>query len=71
MRHDNAKILGFGLLALAAVLVMRGKKAPGVGKLNPIEQENKRIHTDCNELHLHREGTFLLRHSLFFVFYGG
>lgn len=43
MRHDNAKILGFGLLALAAVLVMRGKKAPGVGKLNPIEQENKRI----------------------------
>lgn len=31
MRHDNSKILGFGLLALAAVLVMKGKKAPGVG----------------------------------------
>ena len=31
MRHDNSKILGFGLLALAAVLVMKGKKAPEVG----------------------------------------
>ena len=31
MRHDNSKILGFGLLALAAVLAMKGKKAPGVG----------------------------------------
>ena len=30
MRHDNSKILGFGLLALAAVLVMKGKKAPRV-----------------------------------------
>lgn len=31
MRHDNSKILGFGLLALAAVLVMKKTKAPGVG----------------------------------------
>lgn len=43
MRHDNSKILSFGLLALAALLVLKGKKVPGVGKLNPIEQENKRI----------------------------
>lgn len=33
MRHDNSKILGFGLLALAALLVMKGKKAPGVGTI--------------------------------------
>ena len=33
-----------------------------------IEKENKRIHTDCNELHLHREGTFFLRQKLFLYF---
>ena len=31
MRHDNSKILGFGLLTLATVLVLRKTKAPGVG----------------------------------------
>jgi hypothetical protein len=35
-----------------------------------VEKENKRIHTDCQALHLHREGTFLLRHKLFLFFYG-
>ncbi len=35
-----------------------------------VEKENKRVQGDCHELHLHREGTFLLRHSLFYVFYG-
>ena len=33
MRHDNSKILGFGLLALAAVLALRDRKVPGVGKI--------------------------------------
>ena len=33
MKHNNSKILGFGLLALAAVLVLKGKKAPGVGAI--------------------------------------
>lgn len=31
MRHDNSKILGFGLLALAAVLVMRKPAVAGIG----------------------------------------
>lgn len=31
MRHDNSKILGFGLLALAAVLVLRKPAVAGIG----------------------------------------
>ncbi|MBE6323344.1 MAG: hypothetical protein E7073_10040 [Bacteroidales bacterium] len=31
MRHDNAKILGFGLLALAAVLALRKPAVAGIG----------------------------------------
>ena len=39
MRHDNSKILGFGLLALAAVLALRKTKAPGVGKFSEQQEE--------------------------------
>lgn len=41
MRQDNSKILGFGLLALAAVLVMKGKKAPGVGTITVIDDKHQ------------------------------
>jgi len=39
MRPDNSKILGFGLLALAAVLALRKTKAPGVGKFSEQQEE--------------------------------
>lgn len=47
MRHDNAKILGFGLLALAAVLALKDKKStPKVGGVNfdIVSNEREDVH---------------------------
>ena len=49
MRHDNSKILGFGLLALAAVLVLRKTKAQEwevfrtTGRARKREQERQKM----------------------------
>lgn len=35
-----------------------------------VDKENRRVQSDCHELHLHREGTSFLCNHHFFFFYG-